>query len=276
MLKEVDGLTRARHEKCQTALVRATSFWERLRSRSSASRLRQLLARVQVILDRELQPEIPQVEDAEPEELEESRLAGDAERDLRRRRQRARFLAKTSLRHAVELDSLEPNKIREIAGIGQMIRDCQEQFIQDVWRRTCLETDKGRLGKIPARVLIPRIRDFQERFRAALVAEVHRHLIEQMRGKGVDLWSSQIARLQNEPLYYYLSCPVSEGGAGGMHSVLFLRSDFQAESLTQQASEVAVVSSKQLSSLPIVGLLFQECPVGFASENGLIKVKHVA
>ncbi len=276
LLKDVDDLTRSRHEKCQTALVRATSFWERLRSRSLASRLRQLLTRAQVILDHELQPEIPHVEQPESEELDATRSTSDAQRDQRRRSQRARFLAKTSMLQVVESDNIEPNKFREVAGIGETIRNFQEQFIQDVWRRTCLESDKGRLGKIPARVLIPRIRDFQESFRAELIAEVHRQLIEQMHGKGVDLWSSQIAQLQNEPLYYYLSCPVSEGVSGTMHSVLFLRNDFQPGSLAQHAGEVAVVSSKPLSSLPIVGLLFQECPVEFVSENGLIKVKHVA
>ena len=276
MLKDVDSLTRVRHEKCQTALERATTFWERLRTRSAASRLRQLLARAQAILDHELQPEIPQVEDPEQDAAVENRSASDAERDQRRRRQRARFVAKTSLRQAVALDGLEAAKVRELVGVGQLIRDCQEQFVQEVWRGTCLETDRARLGKISARVLIPRIRDFQDRFRAALVAEVNRQLIDQMLGQGVDLWSSELARLHNEPRYYYLSCPVAETGPREMHSILFLRSDFQAGSLTQQSGDVTVVASKQLSGLPVVGLLFQETPVGFAVENGSIKVNHVA
>jgi hypothetical protein len=272
MLREIDDSSRQRHQCCQEAVVRASTFWERLRARSAATRLRQLLARAQTMLDRELRPEFVEPSEADSPEVPHDDAASGPQRAERRRRQRERFLAQTSLRHAIDPRELAPDNLRELVGIEQLIRDRQTAFLSEVWRRTCIEADPSRLGKIPAQLLVPRIREFHTAFRTALVAEVHRQVIERMHGRGADLWAAEIARLRNQPFLYYMSCPI---GSATPHllSRLFLRADFRTDPLARELGELPVVASTRLQGLPLVGLLVEECPIRFQIVDGRIAVQ---
>jgi len=131
---------------------------------------------------------------------------------------------------------------------------------------------------LPAKVLVPQLRDYCDRFRELVTREIHRQAIKTIQPSGVTDWVNRIGDLENKSYFYYMSCPLSGEDIDRRHmvSLYLMRPDFRdaferaAGSLAQSIEPV-----EELSELPLAGYFYQEVPVKFAeSADGTIEVKH--
>ena len=269
-LAELDRITLARHTCCVNAVTLAHEFWQRLWAKAAASRLKQLLERLQRMLEFELryQPEA---------EVHYDDVTSDEEEDSAshsRRRQRADFRRETLLACRFEWDEHETHET-----LAALVQEKASEFLE-LWTAFSDEHDRERLGHFPARTLIPKLRRFRDDFQAEVIASIGRHVLTRsLDQEQLSDWLDPLRRLTKfQQFFEFLSCPVLsyqtvEQGYAPCH--LFLRegiSDFK-ERMEQQNS-LLVHCSPYLTGLPIAGLFFQEMPVTFDDQgpDGRIRV----
>lgn len=280
LVKDVDQAMQDRHDDCQSSVRSADLFWQQLRSNAAAVRLRQLLRRLQNILDHEgrfKQKPLDMDDDKAP--ADSTQAASQPQfQDSQARRQRGRYLQRSIIEQKVDLQELSKNE--QIAAIDQLVDKRLIEFRDDIWSAFCQESDPQRAGNLPACDLIPMLRDFVERFEHDLLGMLHRQAIQRIDGQGCEQWVSGMrSTLEYKSYFELMSCRIlsHQTEASRYRAQLFLRDDFQHRELTSQlggalVAEPVVISSL-LSSLPTVGLLFHEMPVQFdAGPDGRIQV----
>lgn len=225
-LRRLDEKLDARHQASQRCLDGASALWQKMRAASAARRLRLLLERVGNMLEHELQYRAPRTrlreEDVRTEDLPQS------SRRQSWSRHRKHYLDNTTLTHPVVLDRVEETQVEEVVDVQV------EQFCRDVWFPFCDHWDTCAAGHLPARRLIPLLREFHQNFRLAIVSEINGQAIhwinEQQRdptkGHG-EPWAKGIQEILNQDYYYYMSAVITREQMGDTVAVLLRRHDLE-------------------------------------------------
>lgn len=273
-LQRIDRAVIDRHEACQAAVEHADVLCQQTRAAGAARRLRQLLRRVQSMLDHELRP---RMEGHGSDAVGVERLLSvedPAEKGLvAAQRQRLRYAQATRLGQVVDLEDLQA--VRQDDEIRKFVDDQVATFRDDVWMNFCLQHDRGRAGHLPARQLIPILRAFRDEFQKSLTAKIRELAIRRFRPKDLSNWGKRLRdALELQPYFELMSCRMLSHQTADKLSRpwprLYVRKDFDATqlSLALDGSQIQdePEASPLLVELPMLGLLFQEMPVQFETD----------
>lgn len=271
-LHKIDQKMIERHECCQNAVESANVFWQQMWARAAANRLKHLLLRAQCIFDHELRYHPGR--EAKDTTTDRTDMTGEEDAGETsggtRWRQRSHYLKATQLRYDVRLGDLchgcEGNEL------DKFVSEQAETFRSELWLKFCEHYDKGYSGNLPARHLIPALRDYCDRFLSTLLGKARHLAIQQMREGDLDNWGSKLKEILDYQQYFELmSCRIlsHQTAPVSMRPLprLYLRQGFNYAAMRQHLDAATLAEDPEISTyleeLPLVGFLFQELPLQF-------------
>jgi hypothetical protein len=164
--------------------------------------------------------------------------------------------------------------------LSEVVDDWAGDFLDEVWHPVCEQYDKAWAGNLPASVLVPAMRDFGDRFEAALLAAVRQLAFRRMTQWDYKPWVERIRSIVEQQQYFELmSCRVlsfeTADPVQRPHAQLYLRQSFDDQRFMSALATGRLaqpVLSPWLETLPLAGLLFQETPVVFHCDKDVVCV----
>ena len=278
-LKEIDSRVKAKHLASQQVVEAADTFWQQLWTAAAGKHLRQLLFRVQTILDRELKTRPSRVSSAEVARSSDEDTSSSA--SVHGEWHRERFRDAVVLKHSSGAEF--SSDVTDAAAFQSLIDKHALKFQHELWPQFCDEHDRLASGNFPARSLIPMLREFCARFESDLLSEVRRLAVENMKQNDPSLgaWGESLRQLTTHQRYFALmSCQFLSHQTVEVNQrpafELYLRRGFTSSTLGTNLRTLGLTErhceSDALDELSLAGFVFQELPVRFAVTDGQVTV----
>lgn len=253
-LGNVDAALAGCHRSRCRAMISAARVWDRIHTQSGSARVRLLLDRLSLMLDRELRSETPGV----------SSVACEADGQgnpvlARRQRDRSLLLGGTTIFPGG--DSGHEMVATDMDRINRKIKECIGAFDKE-WRVFCEKHAPGLHGHFPAQHLIPYLRSFRMQFCHHITSEFNRQIVEAIRQDESGLLvrlKQDFDRIFDTQNYHFMSCVLNEQMVHGAYvQRLLVRENF--DDLKADGPNVRQ-SNEYLAGLPAIAYLFEEAPI---------------
>lgn len=273
-LGSIDLQAEACHVEALRLLKSGADSWLNMRTEGVAGRLRALLRRLGTMLNRELFPghvmvsiresieedEIP-LDDDDAESL--YRESTEEERDSRQRRQRRVLRGRTRIPiprtfMATQDLAMEP--------IEKAIAKEAGNFLFK-WREEVGQWDRDAYGRIPARKLVPMLRDYRERLEEFFYSEAGAQRIQSLQGHELIGWLRQsVSEIELQHFSYFMSCVVPQGSK--FYGVFYLQPEWYDRVHSELGVDISIRKFPDNMRKDLFGLIFEEGIAEFDLSEG--------